>query len=88
MSSCCSIDGSNKIGGYDSYKVRNAADTCIEAKEIENGDQKFYKVALVEVQKKAKAAEEAARSKMEAADMMKLEKKTEKRMKKIYGEKK
>ncbi len=79
---------SEKIGGFDSYKVRSAADTCIEAKEIENGDPKFYKVVLVEVQKKAKAAEEAARSKVEAADMMKLEKKTGERMKKVYGGKK
>ena len=82
--SCC-IGGSDKIGGFDSYKVKSAADTCIEAKEIENGDQKFYKVVLAEVQKKAKAAEEAARSKVEAADMMKLEKKVGKKMKKVFG---
>lgn len=83
----CCVGDSDKIGGFDSYKVKNAADTCIEAKEIENGDPKFYKVVLAEVQKKAKAAEEAARSKTEAADMLKLHEKVGKGLKKVFKKK-
>ncbi len=73
-----------KIGGYDAYKVRNDADTCIKAKELELGDPKYYKVVAAEVVKKAEAAMEAAKTKGEAADMVKLEKKTGERMKKTF----
>lgn len=76
---------SDKIGGFDKWKVRDSADTLIEAKEIENGDTKFYGVVLKEVKKIADAAMEAAAEKQRAAKDIALAKKVEKKMKKIYG---
>jgi tRNA A22 N-methylase len=82
---CCEVSKPDKIGGFDSWEVRSKADTLIEAEEIANGDQKFYKVVLAEVQKKADAAMEAAKKKKKAADSITLEKKVGKKMKKVLG---
>jgi hypothetical protein len=86
MEDACTVSRSDKIGGFDSWEVRSKADTLIEAEEIKNGDSKFYKVVLGEVQKKADAAQEAAKKKQTAADGLKLEKKVGKRMKKVFGD--
>jgi hypothetical protein len=83
---CCEVSKPDKIGGYDSWEVRSKADTLIEAEEIKNGDSKFYKVVLDEVQKKATAAQEAADKKKTAADSITLEKKVEKKLKKTFGD--
>jgi hypothetical protein len=87
MDDCCGIseDKDNKIGGFDKWKVRDAANTCIEAKEIEGGDAKFYAVVLKEVEKKAKAAMEAAETKGKAAAELKLEKKVGGKLKEVFG---
>ena len=79
------IDRPDKIGGFDSWEVRSKADTLIEAEEIKKGDAKFYKVVLAEVEKKAAAAMEAAKAKQTAADSIKLEKKVEKNLNKVFG---
>jgi hypothetical protein len=84
-SDCCVSENSDKIGGFDKWKVRDAANTCIEAKEIEGGDPKFYKVVLKEVEKKAIAATEAAAIKTKASDALKLEKKVDGKLKKVFG---
>jgi hypothetical protein len=83
---CCEVSKPDKIGGYDSWEVKSKADTLIEAEEIKNGDAKFYKVVLEEVQKKATAAQEAADKKKTAADSISLEKKVGKNLKKTFGD--
>ena len=80
---CCTMMD-EKIGGYEAYKVRNDADTCIKAKELELGDPKYYAVVAAEVVKKAEAAMAAAKTKGEAADMVKLEKKVGGKMKEVF----
>jgi tRNA A22 N-methylase len=82
---CCELSKPDKIAGFDSWEVRSKADTLIEAEEIANGDPKFYKVVLAEVQKKADAAMEAAKKKKIAADSIILEKKVDKKLKKTFG---
>jgi hypothetical protein len=81
----CEVSKPDKIGGFDSWVVKSKADTLIEAEEIKNGDPKFYKVVLDEVQKKATAAQEAADKKKTAADSISLEKKVGKKLKKVLG---
>jgi hypothetical protein len=86
MEDCVTMRRADKIRGFDSWEVRNKADTLIEAEEIKNGDPKFYKAVLGEVQKKADAAQEAAKKKQTAADGLKLEKKVGKGLKKVFGD--
>jgi len=55
----CSVDKSEKIGGYDRWKVSNAVDTMKQAKEIE-ADPKFLKVVLAEMDREANKLEKTA----------------------------
>lgn len=75
---------SEKIGGYDKWDVQNDASTLINAEEIKKKGDKYYKVVMSEVQKKADAATAAASKKQEAADTLKLEKKVGEGMKKVF----
>jgi hypothetical protein len=83
----CGIDSpsSKKINGYDKWDVERDAEKLIEAKKLENGDQKYYKTLVIEVKKIADAAMEAAAQKQLAASEVSLTKKVSKKMKKIYG---
>ncbi len=58
-----------KIGGMDAYEVRNAADTLMQAKEIE-GKPKLYKLAQAEALKRAKIALEVAGKKKDRAELI------------------
>lgn len=79
---------SDKINGYDKWDVESDARTLIKAKELENGDQKYYKVIVAEVEKTAEAATEAAAQKAQAAKEVTLVKKVGSKLKKMYGGKK
>ena len=76
---------SNKINGFDKWDVESDARTLIKAKELENGDSKYYKTLVVEVKKTADAAMEAATQKQLAAKEVQLTKNVGKKMKKLYG---
>lgn len=83
----CSVDKSDKIGGYDRWDVQSDADTLIRAEEIKKKGDKYYKVVMGEVQKKADAATLAAGKKQEAVDQLKLEKKVGEGLKKVFKKK-
>lgn len=81
----CEVTKADKINGYDKWDVESDARTLIKAKELENGDKKYYKTLVAEVEKTAKAATEAAALKVQAAKEVTLVKKVGKKLKKIYG---
>jgi hypothetical protein len=76
---------SEKINGFDKWDVESDARTLIKAKELENTGEKYYKTLLAEVEKTAKAATEAAAVKTKVASQLKLEKKVNKGLKKVFG---
>lgn len=84
MTGDCCVD-SKKINGFDKWDVESDARTLIKAKELENGDQKYYKTLVTEVKKTADAAMEAAASKQLAAKEVSLLKKVSGKMKKMYS---
>jgi len=56
-----SMSNSNKIGGFDKYDIESDASALIRAERIKTDKRKGYlAVVKAEVQKQAKAAEEAA----------------------------
>lgn len=57
--SCIETSSEKKIGGYDSYKVRNAVSTMRESAEIE-ADKKFLKVVIAEMNKESDRLENKA----------------------------
>lgn len=73
----CDEMSEKKIGGYDSWKVRNAVSTMRESAEIE-ADKKFLKVVIVEMNKESDRLEKKAN----------LLTKTSAKLKKVYGGKK
>ncbi len=55
----------DKIDGIDAFEVRNAADTLVRAKEIEQ-DKKLFAAAQKEIDRKMKAAAQAKLDAIEA----------------------
>ncbi len=81
----CETNKANKINGYDKWEVEGDARTLIKAKELEQGDEKYYGTVCSEVRKVAKAAVEAAEVKDKAAKEVTAVKKAGKKMKKVFG---
>lgn len=68
---------SEKIGGYDRWKVKSAVSTLKEAEEIK-ADSKFLKVVLAEMDKEADKTEKTAN----------VIRKTSAKLKSVFGKKK
>ncbi len=73
----CMEPKSDKIGGYDKYKVSNAVETLFKAQEIQQ-DKTFYAVVKTEVAKKVEAAAAVAVE-------HKVEQKIKSKLKDTYG---